>query len=98
MWLWRKILNISWSDKVSNDKVLRRVEEEKSIISTTDKRQKAWLGHTLRHGDRLLIVIEGRVVGRRPPGRPRTGVLDRIKNGSSYISIKRRVFERKLKG
>ena len=29
MWLWRKILNISWSDKVSNDEVLRRVEEEK---------------------------------------------------------------------
>ena len=25
--------------------------------------------------------------GRRPPGRPRTGVLDRIKNVSSYKSI-----------
>ena len=63
MWLWRKILNISWSDKVSNDEVLRRVEEEKRIISATDKRQRAWLGHTLRHGDLLPIVIEGRVEG-----------------------------------
>ena len=44
-------MNISWSDKVSNDEVLRRVEEEKSVISTIDKRQRAWLGHTLRHGD-----------------------------------------------
>ena len=83
MWLWRKILNILWSDKVSNDEVLRRVEEDRSVICTIDKRQRAWLGHTLRHGDLLPILIEGRVKGRRPPGRPRTGVLDRIKNGSS---------------
>ena len=33
---------------VLNDEVRRRVEEEKSIISTIDKRQRAWLGHTLR--------------------------------------------------
>ena len=25
MWLWRKVLNISWSDKVLNEEVLRRV-------------------------------------------------------------------------
>ena len=87
-------MNISWSDKVSNDEVLRRVEEEKSVISTIDKRQRAWLRHTLRHGDLLPIVIEGIVGGRRPPGRPRTGVLGRIKNGCSYLSIKRRAFER----
>ena len=41
MWLWREILNISWSDKVSNDEVLRRAEEEKSVIFTIDKRQRA---------------------------------------------------------
>ena len=73
MWLWRKILNISWPDKISNDEVLRRVEEEKSIISTIDKRQRAWLGHALRHSDLLPLVIERRVEGRRPPGRPSTG-------------------------
>ena len=40
MWLWRKILNISRSEchKVSNNEVLPHVEEEKSIISTIDKR------------------------------------------------------------
>ena len=97
MWLCRRILDISWSDKISNDEVLRRVEEEKSIISTIGKRQRAWLGHTLRQGDLLPIVIEGRVEGRRPPGRPRTGILDGIKNDNSYQSIMRRAFERNYK-
>ena len=63
MWLWRKILNISWSDKVSNDEIIRRVDKEKSVISTIDKGQRAWLGHTLRHGDLLPTVMEGRVEG-----------------------------------
>ena len=41
-----------------------------------------WLGHTLRHGNLLPLIIEGRVEGRRPPGRPRTGMLDRIKKAT----------------
>ena len=85
MWLWRKILNISWSDKVSNNEVLRRVEEEKSILSTIDRRQRASLGHTLCHGDLLSLVTEERVEGRKPTGRPRTEVLVRMKNGSLYL-------------
>ena len=56
--------------------------------STIDKRQRVWLGHTMRHGDLAPPVIEERVEGRRPPGRPRTVILDRIKNGNSYnISV-----------
>ena len=98
MWLWRKILIVFWSDKLSNDEVLWHVDEEKSIISTIKKRQKAWLGHTLCHGDLLPLVIEGRVKGRtrRLPGRLRTGILDRIKNGSLCQSVKRRAIERTL--
>ena len=41
MWLWRKVLNISWSDKVCNEEVLRHVGEERAIISVTNRRQRA---------------------------------------------------------
>ena len=75
MWLWRKILNISWTEKVSNDEVLRRVNEDRAIIPSINKRQRTWIDHTLMHGNLLPLIIEGR----RPPGRPRTGMLDRIK-------------------
>ena len=36
MWLWRKVLNITWSDKVCNEEVLRRVGEERAIISVRE--------------------------------------------------------------
>ena len=70
MWLWTKVLNITWYDKVCNDEVLRRVGEERAIISVIHRIQRIWLGHTLRHGDLVPLIIEGRIVGKRPRGRP----------------------------
>ena len=41
-----------------------------------------WLGHTctLSHGDLVPLVTEGRIIGKGPPGRPRAGMLDRVKD------------------
>ena len=73
MWLWRKVLNITWSYKVCNEEELRRDDEERAIISVINRRQRVWLGYTLR-----------------PPGRPRAEMLDRVKDGNSYVGVKRR--------
>ena len=35
-------------------------------------------------------VIEGEIIGKRPHGRPREGMLDRVKDGSPYVAVKRR--------
>ena len=67
MWLWRKVLNISWSDKVRNEEVLRRDGEERAIISVINRRQRDWLGYTLLHGDLVPLLIGGRIIGKRPP-------------------------------
>ena len=83
MLLWRKVLNITWSDKVCNEEVPRRVGEERAIISVINRRQRSWLGHTLRHGDHVPLVTEGRIPGKRPPGRLPSGILARVKDGSS---------------
>ena len=40
MWLQRKVLNISWSDKVCNEEVLNCVSEERAIISVINRRQR----------------------------------------------------------
>ena len=91
MWLWRKVLNITWSNKVCNEEVLRRVGEERAIISVINRRQRVWLGYTLRHGDHVPLVTEGRIPGKRPPWRPRAEMLDRVKDGNSYVGVKRRM-------
>ena len=62
------------SDKDCNEEVLRCDGEERAIISVINRRQRVWLGHTLRHGDRVPLVTEGRIIGKRPPGRPRVGM------------------------
>ena len=36
MWLLRKVLNITWSDKVCDEDVLRPVGEERAIISVRE--------------------------------------------------------------
>ena len=35
---------------------------------------------TLSHGDLVPLAIEGRIIGKGPPGRPRVGILDRVKD------------------
>jgi len=33
MWIWRRVEKISWLDKVINDEVLRRVNEDRQILA-----------------------------------------------------------------
>jgi hypothetical protein len=39
---------IIWTDRVTNEEVLRRVKEEKNIIHTVKRRKGNWIGHILR--------------------------------------------------
>jgi len=64
MWLWRKMEKISWTEKVSNSDVLKRVEEVRCIISTIKQRKCRWLGHVLRHDMLLRDILEGRMTGK----------------------------------
>ena len=89
-----RFFNITWSEKVCKEEVLRRVGEERAIISVINRRQRVWLGQTVRHGDHVPLVIEGRIPGKGPPGRPRAEMLDGVKGGSSYVAVKRRALDR----
>jgi hypothetical protein len=37
MWCWRRLEKISWTDRVRNEEVLHRVEEERNIVHTMKK-------------------------------------------------------------
>ena len=38
---------ISWTDRVRNEEVLRRVKEERNITHTIKRRKANWIGHIL---------------------------------------------------
>ena len=39
MWIWRRMEKISWVDKISNEEVLQRVNETRTMIDTVRKMQ-----------------------------------------------------------
>ena len=53
MWLWRNIEGIKWQDHITNEEVLNKVNEKRSLINTITRRQKKWIGHVLR-GNNLI--------------------------------------------
>jgi len=93
MWMWRRMEKISWTEKISNEKVLERVGEERQLMNMIRWRKKNWVGHVLRGDGLLKEVIEGRMEGKRTQGRPRTGMLDEL-GGRSYGKMKRRAERR----
>ena len=93
MWVWRRMEEISWMDKKTNEEVLKYVGEERRIVETVVKRKKCWIGHVVRGDGLLKHVLEGRMEGKRPRGRPRIGMIDDLKEGS-YATMKRRAEDR----
>jgi hypothetical protein len=39
MWCWRRMENVSWTDRVNNEAVLHRVTEERNILHTIRRRR-----------------------------------------------------------
>jgi len=58
------MMEISWIDRVKNDKALHRAREEGNIVHTMKRRKADWIGHILRTNCLLKQVIEGKLEGR----------------------------------
>jgi len=93
MRVWRRMLKISWVDKVSNAEVLQKVQENKSILDTVQHRKFRWIGHILRHDSLLHDIIEGRMKGKVTRGRKRLQRLSDVIS-KSYEELKREVEDR----
>jgi hypothetical protein len=58
------------------------------------KMKKNWIGH-VRWNSLLKILIEGRIVGQKPRGRSRMGMIDDLKEGSCAELKKRTEYREK---
>ena len=95
MWLWRKIEGIKWQDHITNEEVLNKVNEKRSLINTLTRRQKNWIGHVLRGNNLIKELIEGRLYGKKRRGKPRQQMLNFITGRSTYVEMKRLAQDRK---
>ena len=78
MWFLRRMMRISWTEKKSNESVLREANLERSLIKTIRERQLKFLGHICRHKGLEHLAITGKIEGKRSRGRQRITFLDSL--------------------
>ena len=81
MWLWRRMLRISWMEKRTDNSILQELEIKRELLGHVRKRKLTYYGHLCRDHDCQITktVVEGYVEGRRRRGRPRKQYIDNIK-------------------
>ena len=78
MWLYRRMLRISWKERKTNGEVLHKMKTKRSL-NTIKKRKCQYSGHIIRGNGVQRLLMEGRINGRRGWGKPRTMWTDNIK-------------------
>ena len=79
MWIWRRVLNVPWTDRVRNERILERMGTERELLVTIRKRQLQFLGHVLRMEGLENLCLTGRIEGVRARGRQREKFMDGLK-------------------
>jgi hypothetical protein len=91
LWVYRKILKIHWTDRVQNEVVLRRMKKGLELLDNIKTRKLQYFGHIMR-GEKyrlLQLIIQGKIKGRRGPGRRRISWLRNLRQwyGRSTTSL-----------
>ena len=67
MWFLRRMLRISYKDRVTNEEVLRRAKVDRTLMKDIVKRQMEFFGHVKEELEN--IVVTGFIEGKRARGR-----------------------------
>ena len=72
MWCYRRMLKISWKDRITNVEVLQRMHTSLHFMSNMRKRKLEYAGHVMRgsSGETHLYILEVKMYGKKPRGRP----------------------------
>ena len=90
-WLYRRMLKISWKDKVTNEEVYHRIKTKKALVQDIVRRQLSFLGHILRKDELEKLVVTGFVEGKRARGRQRETFLtylSKMTNKSPHVLLR----------
>ena len=81
MKVFRRLLNISWRDYITNDEVRGRLADllpEDNLLTTIKKRKLRWYGHVTRSEGLSKTFLQGTVPGTRGQGRPKKSWTDNV--------------------
>ena len=63
-WCWRRMLKIKWTDRITNDEVFKRAKEERLLLKIFKNRRHSCIGHTIRHNEYVINILEGAISGK----------------------------------
>ena len=98
MWFYRRLLRVSYTEKRTNESILKELNTEPQLLHTITKRKMRYLGHTVRNKrcDLMKTVLQGKMEGKRKRGRPSTSYMDNMtkKTAQTAASIYRQCVDR----
>ena len=78
----RKILGISYKDRVTNEHVretiVKHIGPYEDLLATVKRRKLKWYGHVTRSDGLSKVILQGTVEGSRRRGRPKKSWSDNI--------------------
>lgn len=82
MWIYRRLLKISWTQRITNETVLQRMGQDRELLIDIKKRKTSYLGHIYRgrNYEFLRLIMEGKIEGRRGPGRRKCSWLRNVRD------------------
>ena len=86
MWFWRRVLKVSWTELVTNEHILERMNTTRELIKQIKQKQLRFVGHIMREKGMESVCLTGFGNKKRPRGRPRKTYLDGLVNavGGGY--------------
>jgi hypothetical protein len=92
LWCWRRMENISRTDRERNEEVINGMKEERNILQTMKRRKGDCNGHILCRNCLINHVIEGKIDGRlrvrRRGGRRSKQIFDELKGEKLQCKLK----------
>ena len=95
MCCWRRMEKIQWPEKVTNEQVLDRIGEKRTLLNNILRKKANWIGHILRRNRLLHDDIEGQLTEVKGVGRRRIQLLDDLRNRRRYWELKEEAEDRK---
>ena len=90
-----ELRNVVLEEKVTNEQVLDRIGEKRTLLNNILRRNANWIGHILRKNCLLCDVIEREMTEVKGVGIKRTQILDDLGNRRRYSELKEKAEDRK---
>ena len=76
-WCWRRMLQIKWTDRITNEEDFQKVKKERLLLKILNNRRHSWIGRIIRHNKFVVNILDGVISGKNAMERPRLQYLSK---------------------